>query len=157
MTKNRFALTPANLSVPIVYLSGPMENVTREDAIGWRYVAAAYLRKSEIYTAIPGTPGMTQEVGRCPYEAFDKDMQLMSLSKYLLVNLETLDIPRNGTAMEIMHFRYHLGRPVIGFSDDVARCMHHPFFASLVNVFPSWEDACKHIIALQMGEPVHAE
>jgi len=135
-----------------------MENVTREDALGWREVAALYLKTNfDIHVAIPGTPGMSQEVGRCPYEAFDKDMQLMSLSKYVLVNLEKLDIPRNGTAMEIMHFRYHLGRPVIGFSDDVARCMHHPFFASLVNVFPSLHEACAHIGALQDGEPANEE
>lgn len=149
---NSFALTPNNISISLCYLSGPMENVSREEADTWRQRAMARLKSFDIHSLLPGTPGVVESKDRCPYEAFTKDMQLMSIAKYLLVNLEDMSIARHGTAMEIMHFGFHLKRPVVGFSNEIDRCKRHPFFASLVRLVPSMEEACDYIGKLEKEE-----
>jgi|LSQX01.3.fsa_nt_gb nucleoside 2-deoxyribosyltransferase len=89
----------ARYGPPIIYLSGPIDYVSLEEASGWRRKATELLEDMGIVALNPvlGKDGMT------PHEIVRADLDMIERSSALLVNMTREDVPHVGTSMEIMY------------------------------------------------------
>jgi nucleoside 2-deoxyribosyltransferase len=127
-----------------VYLAGPMEHVSKEDAIGWRTSAETILSFADVKTLNPCRRIHNFEQ-RYMKRIFELDLRDIQESDIILVNLDNPSIAKHGTSMEVFYASYVLRKPVVAFKADASTI--HPFFESLVTEWRSTVDkACKSII-----------
>jgi len=117
-----------------VYLAGPMEHVSIEEAIGWRTKAELLLWANEVQTLNPCRRVHDFEV-RYMKRIFELDLRDIQESDIILVNLNNPEIAKHGTAMEVFYASYVLRKPVVAFKADASKI--HPFFESLVTEWRS--------------------
>jgi len=128
-----------------IYLAGPMEHVSNEEAQGWRQVATGLLSLHDIKTLDPCRRPHTnrQEEMRSIFELDLRDIREADL---VLVNLNNPALAKHGTAMEVFYASYVLRKPVVAFK--IEKGVFHPFFESIVTEWRSTvEKACDTIIA----------
>jgi len=127
-----------------VYLAGPMEHVSAEDAMGWRTKAELALWRAEVQTLNPCRRIHNFEK-RYMKRIFELDLRDIQESDVILVNLDKPEVAKHGTAMEVFYASYVLRKPVVAFKADAN--VIHPFFESLVTEWRSDVDkACETII-----------
>lgn len=127
-----------------IYLAGPMEHVSKEDAKGWRDIATHRLRLAEQKVLDP-TRRVHDFQPKYMKRIFELDLRDIQESDLILVNLDNPTIAKHGTAMEVFYASYVLRKPVIAFKADAFTI--HPFFESLVTEWRSTvEKACDTII-----------
>jgi len=128
-----------------VYLAGPMEHVSQEEAQGWRDHAKTILHMNSVITLDPCRRLHSFNV-REMRSIFELDMRDINECDMILANLNDPKIPKNGTAMEVFYASYILRKPVVAFKSDATTL--HPFFESLVT---EWRSdvfkACDTLIA----------
>lgn len=127
-----------------IYLAGPMEHVSLDDAKGWRNIATNRLRLAEQKVLDP-TRRVHDFQPKFMKRIFELDLRDIQESDLLLVNLDNPTVAKHGTAMEVFYASYVLRKPVIAFKQDASTI--HPFFESLVTEWRSTvEKACDTII-----------
>ena len=118
-----------------IYLAGPMEHVSKENAEGWREEATQRLEQAGCVILNPcrRLHNFRKEEMK---SIFELDMRDINESDIVLAHLDNLkEIPRHGTAMEVFYAAYVRRIPVVAFKatqNDV-----HPFFESLVTEWRS--------------------
>ena len=117
----------------IIYLAGPMENVSSKVATDWR--EAAKLILNDNFNILDPTRRLhsfqTKEFKRI----FELDLRDIQESDLILVNLCDPKLAKHGTAMEVFYANYILRKPVIAFKNDPT--VKHPFFEQLVTEWRS--------------------
>lgn len=127
-----------------IYLAGPMEHVSLDDAKGWRDIATNRLRLAEQKVLDP-TRRVHDFQPKFMKRIFELDLRDIQEADLLLVNLDNPKVAKHGTAMEVFYASYVLRKPVIAFKQDASTI--HPFFESLVTEWRSTvEKACDTII-----------
>ena len=127
-----------------IYLAGPMEHVSLDDAKGWRNTATHLLWLSGQKVLDP-TRRVHDFKPKYMKRIFELDLRDIQDSDLILVNLDNPTIAKHGTAMEVFYASYVLRKPVIAFKADASTI--HPFFESLVTEWRSTVDkACDTII-----------
>jgi nucleoside 2-deoxyribosyltransferase len=127
-----------------VYLAGPMEHVSLEDAQKWRTIATTLLELANVKVLNPCRRLHNFE-RRYMKRIFELDLRDIRESDIILVNLCQPQIAKHGTAMEVFYASYVLNKPVIAFKEDPT--VIHPFFESLVTEWRSTVDkACDTLI-----------
>ncbi len=127
-----------------VYLAGPMEHVSKEDAMGWRDKAEFILYHADVKTLNPCRRIHNFEQ-RYMKRIFELDLRDIQESDIVLVNLDKPEVAKHGTAIEVFYASYVLRKPVVAFKADAS--VIHPFFESLVTEWRSDVDkACETII-----------
>lgn len=127
-----------------IYLAGPMEHVSKEEAKGWRQIATTLLWNNS--NVLDPTRRVHNFDKRYMKRIFELDLRDIQESDIILVNLDNPEIAKHGTAMEVFYASYVLRKPVVAFKKDAATI--HPFFESLVTEWRSTvEKACDTIIA----------
>jgi nucleoside 2-deoxyribosyltransferase len=128
-----------------IYLAGPMEHVSLEDAQGWRTKAEIMLWRNEVITLNPCRRVHNFDK-RYMKRIFELDLRDIQESDIILVNLDKPEIAKHGTAMEVFYASYVLRKPVVAFKADAS--VIHPFFESLVTEWRSdVEKACDTILS----------
>ena len=128
-----------------VYLAGPMEHVSKDDALVWRDKASDMLRLHDIKILNPCRRLHNFEK-RYMKRIFELDLRDIQESDIILANLDNPTVAKHGTAMEIFYASYVLRKPIIAFKQDASHI--HPFFESLVTEWRSTViKACDTIIA----------
>jgi len=128
-----------------VYLAGPMEHVSADEAKGWRDIASWQLKQSDVLTLDP-TRRLHNFEKRAMKRIFELDLRDIQECDIILVNLDNPTVAKHGTAMEVFYASYVLRKPVVAFKADAS--IIHPFFESLVTEWRSTVDkACDTIIA----------
>jgi len=128
-----------------VYLAGPMEHVSKEDAEGWRQTAARLLWHSSCTKVLDPTRRVHNFEQRYMRRIFELDLRDIQESDIILANLDNPTVAKHGTAMEVFYAAYVLRKPVVAFKEDKATI--HPFFESLVTEWRSdVNKACETII-----------
>jgi nucleoside 2-deoxyribosyltransferase len=128
-----------------VYLAGPMEHVSKEEAQGWRNIAWDMLDSADVKVLDP-TRRIHNFEKRYMKRIFELDLRDIQESDIILVNLDNPTVAKHGTAMEVFYASYVLRKPVVAFKADAS--VIHPFFESLVTEWRSTVDkACDTIIA----------
>jgi len=128
-----------------IYLAGPMEHVSAEDAKGWRDIAKHLLLSADQKVLDPTRRIHKFEI-KYMKRIFELDLRDIRESDIILANLDRPQIAKHGTAMEVFYASYVLGKPVIAFKEDASTI--HPFFESLVTEWRSTVDkACETIIS----------
>jgi len=126
-----------------IYLAGPMEHVSKEEAEGWRNKAWSHLEPS--CTILDPTRRLHNFEKRYMKRIFELDLRDIQESDIVLVNLDNPTVAKHGTAMEVFYASYVLRKPVVAFKADAS--VIHPFFESLVTEWRSDVDkACDTII-----------
>ena len=126
-----------------VYLAGPMEHVSKEEAEGWRNKAWNHLEAS--CTILDPTRRLHNFEKRYMKRIFELDLRDIQESDIILVNLDNPTVAKHGTAMEVFYASYVLRKPVVAFKADAS--VIHPFFESLVTEWRSdVNKACDTII-----------
>ena len=120
-----------------IYLAGPMEHVSVEEAVGWRVTAKFKLEMSGCNVLDP-TRRIHNFQQRYMKRIFELDMRDIQESDIVLVNLDNPSLPKHGTAMEVFYASYVLRKPVVAFKADPTAI--HPFFESLVTEWRSTSD-----------------
>jgi nucleoside 2-deoxyribosyltransferase len=127
-----------------IYLAGPMEHVSIEDAKGWRTIATDLLLQADQKVLDP-TRRVHKFQPKYMKRIFELDLRDIQESDLILVNLDNPTIAKHGTAMEVFYASYVLRKPVVAFKADASTI--HPFFESLVTEWRSTVDkACDTII-----------
>ena len=127
-----------------IYLAGPMEHVSLDDAKGWRDIATNRFRLAEQKVLDP-TRRVHDFQPKFMKRIFELDLRDIQEADLLLVNLDNPKVAKHGTAMEVFYASYVLRKPVIAFKQDASTI--HPFFESLVTEWRSTvEKACDTII-----------
>jgi nucleoside 2-deoxyribosyltransferase len=127
-----------------IYLAGPMEHVSLDDAKGWRDIATRRLKLAEQKVLDP-TRRVHDFQPKFMKRIFELDLRDIQEADLLLVNLDNPTVAKHGTAMEVFYASYVLRKPVIAFKQDASTI--HPFFESLVTEWRSTvEKACDTII-----------
>jgi len=127
-----------------IYLAGPMEHVSVEDAKGWRDIATALLQQADQRVLDP-TRRVHSFQPKYMKRIFELDLRDIQESDLILVNLDNPKIAKHGTSMEVFYASYVLRKPVVAFKADASTI--HPFFESLVTEWRSTVDkACETII-----------
>jgi nucleoside 2-deoxyribosyltransferase len=126
-----------------IYLCGPMEHVSKEDATGWRDVAKQKLGlECNLLDPCRRIHSFKLEQMRT---IFEMDLRDIRESDIILADLSNPNVPKNGTAMEVFYAAYVLRIPVVAFKPDPTTI--HPFFESLVTRWRSDVDkACETIL-----------
>lgn len=133
------------MTIRTVYLCGPMEHVSLEDAKGWRDIATDLLSKADVKVLDP-TRRIHNFEKRYMRRIFELDLRDIRESDFILANLDNPKIAKHGTAMEVFYAAYVLQKQVVAFKSDPD--IIHPFFESLVTEWRSTVDkACDTIIA----------
>ena len=128
-----------------VYLAGPMEHVSKEDATGWRDKAKEILESMDVVTLDP-TRRIHNFDKRYMKRIFELDLRDIQESDIILANLDNPTVAKHGTAMEVFYASYVLRKPVVAFKSDASTV--HPFFESLVTEWRSTVDkACDTILS----------
>jgi nucleoside 2-deoxyribosyltransferase len=127
-----------------VYLAGPMENVSIEEAQKWREKATRILAGNDFKVLDP-----TRRIHSFQQKEFKKifelDLRDIRESDVLLVDLSDPKVAKNGTAIEVFYANFVLHKQVIGFKSDPT--VKHPFFEQLVTEwFPDVETAAWAIV-----------
>lgn len=131
--------------VRTVYLAGPMEHVSKEDATGWRDRAKEILESMDVVTLDP-TRRIHNFDKRYMKRIFELDLRDIQESDIILANLDNPTVAKHGTAMEVFYAAYVLRKPVVAFKADASTV--HPFFESLVTEWRSTVDkACDTILS----------
>ncbi len=126
-----------------VYLAGPMEHVSKEEAEGWRNKAWQHLVASCVI--LDPTRRLHNFEKRYMKRIFELDLRDIQESDIVLVNLDNPTVAKHGTAMEVFYASYVLRKPVVAFKADAS--IIHPFFESLVTEWRSDVDkACDTIL-----------
>jgi len=120
-----------------VYLAGSMENVSVEQAKGWRSVANAIL--SPHFTCLDPCRRIHSFQTKEFKKIFELDLRDIIESDIILVNLCDPKLAKHGTAMEVFYANYILRKQVIAFKDDPT--VKHPFFEQLVTEWHSDVDS----------------
>jgi len=121
-----------------VYLAGPMEHVSKEDAAGWREEATKRLEMAGCVVLNPcrRLHSFRKEEMK---SIFELDLRDIDESDIVLAHLDNLkEIPRHGTAMEVFYAAHVRRIQVVAFKstqNDV-----HPFFEALVTEWRSTAD-----------------
>ena len=127
-----------------IYLAGPMEHVSIEDAKGWRNVATELLQQADQKVLDP-TRRVHDFQAKYMKRIFELDLRDIQESDLILVNLNNPAIAKHGTSMEVFYAAYVLRKPVVAFKASADTI--HPFFESLVTEWRSTVDkACDTII-----------
>jgi len=127
-----------------IYLAGPMEHVSIEDAKRWRTIATDLLLQADQKVLDP-TRRVHEFQPKYMKRIFELDLRDIQESDLILVNLDNPTIAKHGTAMEVFYASYVLRKPVVAFKADASTI--HPFFESLVTEWRSTVDkACDTII-----------
>ena len=127
-----------------IYLAGPMEHVSIDDAKGWRDTATKLLQQADQKILDP-TRRVHEFQPKYMKRIFELDLRDIQESDLILVNLDNPTVAKHGTAMEVFYASYVLRKPVIAFKADASTI--HPFFESLVTEWRSTVDkACDTII-----------
>jgi len=127
-----------------IYLAGPMEHVSLDDAKGWRDIATNHLILADQKVLDP-TRRVHDFQPKFMKRIFELDLRDIQEADLLLVNLDNPTVAKHGTAMEVFYASYVLRKPVIAFKQDASTI--HPFFESLVTEWRSTVDkACETII-----------
>ena len=127
-----------------VYLAGPMEHVSLDNAASWRNTAKALL--SDHYETLDPCRRLHNYEKRYMKRIFELDLRDIREADILLVNLNDPKLAKHGTAMEVFYAAYVLQIPVVAFKEDNTTI--HPFFESLVTEWRSSVDkACDTILA----------
>ncbi len=134
-----------------IYLAGPMEHVSIEDAKGWRTIATEtfdrhnWLNGERTIVTLDPTRRVHSFEPRYMKRIFELDMRDINESDLILANLDNPKVAKHGTAMEVFYASYVLRKPVVAFKADASTI--HPFFESLVTEWRSTVDkACETII-----------
>jgi nucleoside 2-deoxyribosyltransferase len=135
-----------------VYLAGPMEHVSVEEASGWREQATkAFLRYNfshnddNLITILNPCRRVHNFDKRYMKRIFELDIRDIQESDIILVNLDKPEVAKHGTAMEVFYASYVLRKPVVAFKSDASTI--HPFFESLVTEWRSdVNKACETIL-----------
>jgi nucleoside 2-deoxyribosyltransferase len=128
-----------------IYLAGPMEHVSEEDAQGWRQTATDILTPYgvNILSPVRRIHNFRKEEMKSIFELDLRDIKECDL---ILVNLNNPEIPKHGTAIEVFYCSYVLQKSVVAFKENADKI--HPFFESLVTEWRSTvEKACDTIIS----------
>lgn len=126
-----------------VYLAGPMEHVSLDNAAGWRNTAKALL--SDHYETLDPCRRLHNYEKRYMKRIFELDLRDIRECDIVLVNLNDPKLAKHGTAMEVFYASYVLGKPVVAFKEEAD--IIHPFFESLVTEWRSTVDkACETLI-----------
>lgn len=127
-----------------IYLAGPMEHVSLEDAKGWRDIATSLLTQAELKILDP-TRRIHNFEKKYMRRIFELDLRDIRECDIILANLDNPKVAKHGTAMEVFYAAYVLQKPVVAFKADPNSV--HPFFESLVTEWRSTvEKACDSII-----------
>jgi nucleoside 2-deoxyribosyltransferase len=127
-----------------LYLAGPMEHVSIEEANSWRTTATRML--SSNCKVLNPCRRLHKFEPRYMKRIFELDLRDIRESDIILANLNNPTIPKHGTAMEVFYAAYVLRIPVVAFKEDNTTI--HPFFESLVTEWRSTVDkACDTILA----------
>lgn len=124
-----------------IYLAGPMEHVSAQDAKGWRSTVTAIFQEynrnygSTIINVLDPTRRVHNFEKRYMKRIFELDLRDIQESDIILVNLDRPEIPKHGTAMEVFYASHTLRKPVVAFKSDASTI--HPFFESLVTEWRS--------------------
>jgi len=133
------------MSLRTVYLCGPMEHVSKEEAKGWRDIATDLLSSAGIYILDP-TRRIHNFEKKYMKRIFELDLRDIRESDIILANLDNPKIAKHGTAMEVFYAAYVLQKPVVAFKADPDSI--HPFFENLITEWRSTvEKACDTITA----------
>jgi nucleoside 2-deoxyribosyltransferase len=128
-----------------VYLAGPMEHVSVDEAKGWRDIATQQLVLAGCNILDP-TRRVHNFEPRYMKRIFELDLRDIQESDIILVNLDKPEVAKHGTAMEVFYASYVLRKPVVAFKADASTI--HPFFESLVTEWRSTVDkACDTLIS----------
>ncbi len=127
-----------------VYLAGPMEHVSLDDAQGWRNIAEQLLNFNGVQTLNPCRRVHNFDK-RYMKRIFELDLRDIQESDIILVKLDKPEVAKHGTAMEVFYASYVLRKPVVAFKVDASTI--HPFFESLVTEWRSdVNKACETIL-----------
>ena len=129
-----------------VYLCGPMEAVSAEDAREWREVAKGILHAAGLKTLDPCRRKHSFEP-REMKRIFELDLRDIRESDIVLVNLNLMfDKPHHGTAQEMFYAHHVLHKPVIAFKHQFTKM--HPFLECTSTEWRSTvEKACDTILS----------
>lgn len=117
-----------------VYLAGPMEHVSVEEAANWRTTAEFILNCNDVQTLNPCRRVHDFQT-RYMKRIFELDLRDIQECDIVLANLDNPQVAKHGTAMEVFYASYVLRKPVVAFKADASKI--HPFFESLVTEWRS--------------------
>jgi nucleoside 2-deoxyribosyltransferase len=133
------------MAIKRIYLAGPMENVSDDEAQEWRIVANDCLSPAGIICLDPTRRRHNFEQ-KYMKRIFELDMIDLRDCDMVLVNLNNDKLAKHGTAMEVFYASYVLRKPVVAFKNEFTR--YHPFFESLVTEWRSdVRKACDTIVS----------
>jgi nucleoside 2-deoxyribosyltransferase len=128
----------------IIYLAGPMENVSEHEALQWRDKAKEILHLNNVATLDP-CRRIHDFQPKYMRRIFELDLRDIQECDLILANLNDPKLAKHGTAMEVFYAAYVLRKPVVAFKADPT--VLHPFFESLVTEWRSdVTKACETII-----------
>jgi len=127
-----------------IYLAGPMEHVSVDEAKGWRSTATHLLAPTcKILNPCRRLHAFEKKYMK---RIFELDLRDIRESDLILANLDDPLVPKHGTAMEVFYAAYVLQIPVVAFKASDSTI--HPFFESLVTEWRSTVDkACDTILS----------
>lgn len=120
-----------------IYLAGPMEHVSKEDATDWREAVKNYFSHHitcnvEFLDPNRRLHNSKQSEMR---RIFDLDMMDLRNCDMVLANLDRPSLAKHGTACEVFYAGYILRKPVVAFK--ATQEVYHPFFESCVTEWRS--------------------
>ena len=114
-----------------IYLAGPMEHVSKDQAQGWRDQVKLHFHYDSLVTLLDPCRRLHSFKQEEMRAIFELDIRDINESDIVLANLSQLgEIPHNGTSMEVFYANYIRRIPVIGIKPTKKNM--HPFFESLV-------------------------
>ncbi len=131
----------------LVYLSGMMDGVTKEEGDGWRKIAQKYLeeRGFDSYNPYDGTPNCETTTAN---QVFHKDIYYLEKSDLVLVNL---DLPATIVNKNIpfftigeMFLAHRDRKPVISYTNCLKG--RHGYEAIVTKTLANLEDCLEFII-----------
>ena len=126
-----------------IYLAGPMEHVSVEEANSWRYTATRMLASN--CKILNPCRRLHKFETKYMKRIFELDLRDIRESDLILANLNNPTVPKHGTAMEVFYASHTLGKPVVAFKAEDDHI--HPFFESLITEWRSTVDkACETLI-----------
>ena len=139
--------------VPTVYLAGPIDYQTKEEATRWRNEAKKLL-KANCLDPTEGLGGL-QWTGDGAQDAkvVERDRRMVAEADVLLVKFKPA-IPFIGTSMEIA-FAHTWGKPVVMFTEGVAFKQVSPFLLYHVEATFMWLEQAAEYINTEYGPKVN--
>jgi nucleoside 2-deoxyribosyltransferase len=133
--------------IQVVYLAGPLEQVSTKYAFDWRNKAYDYLASKAIVSLVPGK----EQIELSPRQIVDLDMTMIKNSDALLVNLDFLTQTKRqlgtGTITEL-GMAYAESKIVIGFTNK-KKLAQYKFIRGVVShLFTSLEEALEVLVSI---------